>query len=253
MPRRLTEKQRRVLLNALIHRDGDICRLCLESPVRDRTIDHLNGRKRDDRLANLALLCRTCNTAEGNRARRGGRLLTPQTAPFYYTIAAETLLKLKGHTAVATPPGARVTCVRVSEGENGRNGVDRRGWGSTEETANLLMEPTYRLWLFRWVRERGFVTKEDAIDAGAEHLDQTVGRASQQTVERYFRKAISSVGWLEEARGEGGQPVWGFRTGVAIDALQELLERRTRAVAPAIPELEGSAPPADPDLEGVVS
>ena len=43
------------------------------------------------------------------------------------------------------------------------------------------------------------------------------------------------------------------RTGVAIDALQELLERRTRAVAPAIPELEGSAPPADPDLEGVVS
>jgi len=235
MPRRMTKKQRAVLLERVIARDGDICKLCRETPVRDRTMDHLNGRKRDDRVENLVLLCRACNTAEGNRARRGQRLLTPATLAFYNARAAETLSNLNGPRAVAHPSGARVT-LRVSERENA--GVDRRGWGSVEEAANLIMEPAYRIWLFRWVKAKGVISRGDAIDAGAEHLDQTVGRASQQTIERYFRKATSTVGWLDERRGDSGQPVWGFRTGLAIDELEALLERRVRGASPRVPELE---------------
>lgn len=234
MPKRMTQKNRNVLLQAVIDRDGDICKLCRETPVLDKTIDHVNGRKRENRLDNLALLCRSCNTAEGNRMRRGHRLLTPLSLPIYNTRAHETLLNLKGQTALPDMPGSRVT-LRVSERE--QPGVDRRGWSSTEEAANLIMEPTYRMWLFRWVKAKGWIGREDAIDAGAEYLDVTVGRASQQTVERYFRKAISSVGWLEERRGESSQPVWGFRTGTPLEELEAMFERRMKAI--------GTPPPAE--------
>lgn len=224
-------------LEAVILRDGDLCMLCRRSPVLERTLDHLNGNSRDDRLENLVLLCRGCNTAEGNRARGGGRrLLTRESLPQYRARAAETVANASALQRMQPASGARVT---VSEGEmeaphHGPPGIDRRGWGSAEEAANQLMEPTYRLWLFRWVKNRGSINRADAIDAGAEYLDRAVGRASQQTVERYFRKAISSTGWLEERRGEGSTPVWGFRVGVAIEMLQDALERRMRPVAPAI-------------------
>lgn len=235
MPKRMPHKEHKVLMEAVILRDGDICKLCRETPVVDKTLDHVNGRKRDNRLENLALECRSCNTAEGNRARHGQRLLTPQNLLCWTLRAAETLAKAKGGVPLPEVPGARVP-LRVSERE--RTGVDRRGWSSTEEAANLIMEPTYRLWLFRWVKENGSIGREDAIDAGAEHLDQTVGRASQQTVERYFRKAISSTGWLEERRGADSQPLWGFRTGIAVDVLEAMLERRMKAIGPQVPALE---------------
>ena len=233
-----------MLLEAVILRDGDICKLCRENPVRRKTLDHVNERKRDDRLENLVLLCSSCNTAEGNRARRGGRLLTPATLPIYNTRARETLANPQGHTAERDTSGPRVT-VRVSERDSA--GLDRRGWGAAEEAANLIMEPTYRLWLFRWVKDKGFIGRDDAIDAGAEHLDQTVGRASQQTIERYFRKAISSVGWLEERRGDSSQPIWGFRSGVALGPLEALLERRMKAIGADRPPASRDAAPAETD------
>lgn len=230
MPRRMSPRDRLHLLERVIMRDGDICLLCRQMPCRDKTLDHVNGNKRDDRLENLALLCRACNTAEGNRARRGARLLTLESLPIYVARAAETVATRKGQNSLPDQSGARVTSVRVSESE--RSGVDRRGWGSTEETANLIMEPTYRLWLFRWVKERGFIGREDAIDAGAEYLDQAVGRASQQTIERYFRKVISSAGWLVEDRGESSEPVWVFRGEVDLSKLEGLLEGRMKAQRP---------------------
>lgn len=245
MPRRMKPRERRALLEAVILRDGDICKLCRETPVIDRTIDHVNGKPSDNRLENLVLLCRACNTAEGNRARRGQRLLTPATLPMYTTRAAETVFNANGSSTLPARLGARVTPVRVSERE--RTGADRPGWSSAEEAANLVMEPTYRLWLFRWVREHGWIGREDAIDAGAEHLDQTVGRASQQTIERYFRKVISSVGWLEERRDPGSKPVWTFRSGTDLDALQAMLEGRMRALGPQ-EDVPGAVhvPAADP-------
>lgn len=236
MPKRMPARERLMYLEAVILRDGDLCLLCRRMPLLERTLDHVNGRSRDNRLENLVLLCRACNTAEGNRARRGGinrRLLTPASLPQYRARAAETLANASRFQKMPDPSGARVT---VSEGEMGRPrpgepGIDRRGWGSAEEAANQVMEPTYRLWLFRWVKDRGFIGRADAVDAGAEYLDQAVGRASQQTVERYFRKAISSTGWLEERRGEGSAPVWGFRVGIAIEILQRALEQRMRPIA----------------------
>ena len=238
MPKRMSEKERRVLIQAVIIRDGDVCTLCTETPVRAKTLDHVNGKPRDNRLENLVLLCRPCNTAEGNRARRGCRLLTPSTLAHFSARAHETLVNASSGRELPDQSGARVTCeserVRVRDGRG--PGIDRRGWGPSEETANLVMEPTYRLWLYRWVKQQGYISRQDAIDAGAEYLDQTVGRASQQTIERYFRKAISSAGWLEERRGDSSEPVWGFRTCVSLDAIEALLEKRMRAIGPRLVE-----------------
>jgi hypothetical protein len=289
MSRRMSSAKRRVLLLAVLFQQGNICLLCKAAPVKDPTLDHLNGNSRDDRLENLVMLCRGCNTAEGNRVRRGeSRLITRKTLKKYQDGAAETLRILKADadlratsqargefskpedprkpvenmaSTAATDSagnsraagaglkplpgrvfpdgtGGRVPC--VSECVRGEPGVDRRAWGTAEEAANLLMEPTFRLWLFRWVKRNGTISKGDAIDAGAEYLDQMVGRGSQATVLRYFQKVISSHGWLEERRGSSSEPLWGFRTGVALDALEELLESRMRPVAPAIPLLEVS-------------
>lgn len=234
MGKRMSKKARMILLEAVIMRDGDICRLCRRAPVpaRDQTLDHVNGRQRDDRLENLRMLCRGCNAAEGNRARHGGRLLSPATLPKYDARAAETLVNLKAAKAPAECPGARVP-LRVSEGRGEPSGVDRRGWSSVEEAANRIMEPTYRLWLFQWVKAFGSISREDAIDAGAEYLEQTCGRASQQTVERYFRKVISTVGWLEERRGQSSEALWAFKPGLSTDDLEALLERRMKAIAPS--------------------
>lgn len=293
MPRRMSSAKRRVLMLAVLFQQGDICLLCQETPVKDKTIDHLNGNGRDDRIENLVVLCRGCNSAEGNRTRRGeSRLITRKTLPSYQRAAAEKLCmprhgadlpptsqargeftadekdrnplmdrELTGSTGRAgnvraagrapksletgadtAATGGRVPWVSECVRGDGRPepGVDRRAWGSAEEAANLLMEPTYRLWVFRWVKRNGTVSKGDAIDAGSEYLDQTVGRGSQATVERYFRKIISSHGWLEERRGSSSEPLWGFRTGVALDGLEELLESRMRPVAPATPLLEVS-------------
>lgn len=238
MPKRMSEKERRVLIQAVIIRDGDICKLCHETPVRAKTLDHVNGKPRDNRPENLVLLCRPCNTAEGNRARRGCRLLTPSTLAEFSAAAHETLVNTSSGRALPDQSVARVTCEseRVRDGA----GIDRRGWGPSEEAANLVMEPTYRLWLYRWVKQHGYISRQDAIDAGAEYLDQTVGRASQQTIERYFRKAISSAGWLEERRGESSEPVWGFRIGVSLDAIEALLEKRMRAIGPRLAECAAS-------------
>lgn len=231
MPKRLSDKDRQVLIDAVITRDGDICTLCRETPVKHRTLDHVNNKARDHRLENLALLCRSCNTSEGNRARRGQRVLTPENLSCWRARAHETLANAVGRNALAGAPGARVP-LRVSERE--RTDADRRGWGLAEEAANLIMEPNYRLWLYRYVLTHGHITKEAAIDGGAEYLDQVVGRASQQTVERYFRKAISITGWLEERRSGDGQPVWCFRTDTKHEELRTLLERRMRTITPLV-------------------
>lgn len=286
MPRRMTSSKRRVLLLAVLFQQGDICLLCQTTPVEDQTLDHVNGRSRDDRLENLVMLCRGCNSAEGNRVRRGeSRLLTKRSLAAYQQLAAEKLRSLReaaadrgehsadeksrnslkdagvtgstgsagnsraagtplkplGNLADTAATGGRVPCVsECVRGGRPEPGVDRRAWGTAEEAANLLMEPAYRLWLFRWVKRNGTISKGDAIDAGAEYLDQVVGRGSQATVLRYFQKVISSAGWLEERRGSSSEPLWGFRTGVALEGLEEMLESRMRPVASAIPLLEVS-------------
>lgn len=85
MPKRKykRKKTREPYLSILKERDAGACLLCGKIPTRSRdlTIDHLDGNTRNNRLDNLHLLCRSCNTAEGNRARTGNRLLTAETAP----------------------------------------------------------------------------------------------------------------------------------------------------------------------------
>ncbi len=239
MPKRMNEKLHRLLLEAVIIRDGDICLLCLEMPVRDKTLDHLNNNSNNNALSNLNLLCRSCNVAENNRARSGksrSRLLTAETLPAYRLRASKKL-----------PPGSQVTvCVEKQVVVEGAAPVpppvppapllfptppSRLGFGSTEEQANLLMEPVYRKWLFDWVQAKGYITKQEAVNAGAEYLDQKVGRGSPPTTERYFMKAISQEGWLMDHRAEFGQPAWVFRTGIDVEALGRALASRLPGMA----------------------
>ncbi len=235
MPKREDNKNHEIHLRGLLIRDGDICLLCQQHPVVDKTVDHVNSKKNDWSLRNLALLCRSCNGAEGARHRnKSGRIITPENILIYRDEARQKLLELNPTAAPAAkpkPPGEFTP-------QSSNPTVDRRGWGSSEEAANLLMEPVYRLWVFNWVDNIGSIEKPDAIDAGAEYLDQTVGRASQQTVERYFRKIISAAGWLEECRGEGNVPAWGFRAGIAQAELKRRLQGRVNILAPRVPVLE---------------
>lgn len=220
MPKRMNANRRRKLLEAIIHRDGDACLLCRTAPVRDKTIDHLDGKTRNNRLENLHLLCRACNTAEGNRARMGRRWLTAETLPGY-----------RAHL-----PKAPVGCSLVPLGEGGGERAGRvpsfspRAYGRAPkqdvEASSGLMDAYFRLWLFRHLGGAGEVTESEAVNSGAEFLDRQVGRGNPKTTARYFLKAISGEGWLKERRTPSGQSVWVFRPNVDLGLLQEELERR---------------------------
>lgn len=199
--------QRRVLLEAIIQRDGDACILCRKSPVKDKTLDHLNGIIRDDRLENLHLMCRGCNTAERNRAARGSRILTTET------IAAH-----RARLGLSPLPKSQVTPVCVGQPRGQR-------WAlTTADEANLVLEPPYRLWLFQQVQAHGGISKTDAINAGAEYLHRSVGKGSPATTDRYFQKVISSMGWLTEIRNANGHPIWAFRDGEDLKTLENSLK-----------------------------
>ena len=209
MPKRMNARLHQMLLEAVIARDGDICLLCRKTKFnsRERTLDHLDNKKRNNALSNLHLLCRGCNTGERNRNPKSERLLTLKTLAYY-------LARLPA-------PGNQVTeCVSVKEREQGEpRSPYRAGFTSSEEQANFMMEPTYRKWLFDQVKRDGSITKDTATAGGAEYLEKKIGRGSPATTERYFTKTISREGWLSEGRDEFGRVVWGFRDSVDVEKL----------------------------------
>ena len=75
MSKRLSNKDRQVLIQAVIFRHGDICTLCCETPVKHKTLDHVNNRARDHRLENLVLLSRLWGYSRVEARRRAGELL----------------------------------------------------------------------------------------------------------------------------------------------------------------------------------
>lgn len=220
MPNRMNPKARQKLLKSIILRDGDFCLLCGECPVKDKTIDHLDGKTRNNRLSNLHLLCRKCNTGEGNRARTGCRWLTTETLAGYRASLPKT------------PVNSSLVPLGEREGEQGRRVPPKppmgRGAGAEQEgnAPSGLMDAYFRLWLFRHLGAMGEVTENEAVNSGAEFLDRQVGRGNPKTTTRYFLKAISGEGWLTERRTPSGQSVWGFRPNIDLGMLQDELEQR---------------------------
>lgn len=225
MGNRHSSPLRHALLAVVIHLDGDICLLCLKTDFkpRERTLDHVDNNKRNDDINNLCLLCRGCNAGEGNRHRHGiVRLITTENILGYRKRAAEKLGKPNLRGDLKNNLGSRVPSVCVSGGEEAGTGRKRIGWESAESGANLIMEPNYRDWLYSHVKRHTGISKSDAIDGGAEFVHRKVGRASQKAITRYFQKAISCAGWLEERAGKHGEAIWVFRTDWTLEQWQAL-------------------------------
>lgn len=68
--------------------------------------------------------------------------------------------------------------------------------------ANYLFEVDYRSWLLSFVIEHGFITKREAVNAGAE----VVG-CNPTTSSKYLSKLTSLAGPLNEAKDMLGEVV----------------------------------------------
>lgn len=170
MPRRWGTKTRLWAYRYLVLRDGEFCQICGKIPTARNTldIDHLDGKPRNNETDNLRLLCRSCNTALGNKTR-------------------------------SPTPSAKCVCVREREKMEGKSATriikidaDYRQ-GSPEMKSNLLCEVSFRRWILSEVCSQGGYLKTDAIKEGAE----LVG-CSPVTTARYLEKLISKAGPLSE-------------------------------------------------------
>ena len=172
MPRRWTSPQTRAwAYRVLVLRDGEKCRLCGEIPKNTYglDIDHIDRNPKNTCPSNLRLLCRSCNVAEENRKR-------PSDA----------------------------VCVGVCEKENPRTRIAKEAasysQGSPEMQANALFEVRYRHWLQGFIAASGFISRKDAVNAGAE----AVG-CSPATAARYLSKLTSLTGPLQENKDMLGE------------------------------------------------
>jgi hypothetical protein len=215
MSKRKYPGKRQELLNYLAVRDGGMCCLLCHS-TDDLTIDHTDNNPDNNDPANLHILCRSCNTAERNRRKSGGRRLNTETAPKYVIFLRDSLANKSQVTSV---------CVREKpDGTTAPAPRARSPWAfGTSEEANRVMEPAYRLWVIETVTRQGRISKADAIHAGAEYLQKRVGRGSPATTERYFRKMISATGCLQQGRGLNGETEWVFRSDLNLEEVERNL------------------------------
>ena len=176
MPKRLHPRNRKHVYTALVQRQGgEYCGSCSRRGV-PLEIHHLDGDAEDWRPENLALWCRSCNAREG--ARRQQMRCDPEGG---------------------------------GGGERWRASYERRkefGFegGEAAHKSNLVYEPSWKKLVVEWCQKQGYIRKSDAVDGMAELLD-----CSTQTTERYWRKATSSVGWLERRADWKPYPVWVLR------------------------------------------
>ena len=170
MPRRWATLTRAWVYRYLALRDGDYCQICQRSPTTPfgLDIDHLDCTKSHNEPENLRLLCRSCNVALENRSR------------------------------------PRPKCPR--ERENPKTRVHKQAIpyheGSPEMQANALFEVRYRHWLQDFIAASGFITKREAVNAGAE----VVG-CNPTTAAKYLAKLTSLAGPLQETRDMLNEPV----------------------------------------------
>lgn len=164
-------------------RDGEECANRCGKPItKDNplTIQHINGRK-DSRPQNLCFLCKSCNTADGNKSR--SRL------QFIYDLQAPPT---NGR------PGGRNGRGRgraIDPNTNhGRLVKETAGYyeGESTQKANFLFETDLREWVLKEVWTNGFIALEKAIYGGAEEV-----QCSPKTAKEYVRKMYQDNGPLQ--------------------------------------------------------
>lgn len=166
MPRRYHPRTRQWVYRFLILRDGgEHCQECGLFPggTFGQQIDHIDGNKNNEDPPNLRLLCARCNVTREN-IRRG-------------------------------QPRRKPKCPRERENPQTRivKAAVPYATGSAEMQANLLYEVDFRTWLSDFLRENGFITKKEAVNAGAE----VVG-CNPTTATKYLAKLTSIVGPMIE-------------------------------------------------------
>ena len=174
MPRRFSSETRKWIYNFLVLRDGEKCAICGSIPTTRNTldIDHIDSNPHNNVQSNLRLACRSCNVARENKRRARKR---PSD---------------QGERERENP-NTRVFKLAVPYGN-----------GSPEMQANACYEIPYRAWVIGYVMEHEFITKTDAINAGAE----IVG-CNPTTARKYLDKLTSMIGPLVESKDATGQTV----------------------------------------------
>jgi len=177
VPRRWATQTRYWAYRFLVLRDGEVCRECGEIPTTRNSldIDHIDGDQHNKEESNMRLLCRRCNVARENRRR-------------------------------AKNPSVQ----EERERENPRTRVLKQAIpyheGSAEMQANFLFEVDYRTWLLKFMDEYEFITKKEAINAGAEMVG-----CNPTTSAKYLAKLTSLAGPLCETKDMTGEVVILYR------------------------------------------
>lgn len=195
MPRRWSSNTRAWAYRFLVLRDGEKCQVCdYQLPdlnisrngnikeIETLDIDHIDCDIHNGDPDNLRLLCRSCNVARENqsrahRVRQLRRLTKTQLQQLYNPSDLE----------------------RERERENPITRIVKEAvgyqYGSREQAANGLFEIPYRTWVITTIQKLGFISKLEAINAGAE----VVG-CNPTTATKYLAKLTSMTGALEETR-----------------------------------------------------
>lgn len=186
MPRRFSVNVRAWIYRFLVLRDGEQCAHCFEIPTTQNAleVDHRDGDPWNNDPDNLRLLCKSCNVSLGNKAR----VPTAQNS-LPSDMSERERKEGKASTRVVRQ------AVNYSQGE-------------ATMQANFLFELDFRKWLLSQVQEKGFITRQDATEAGAE----LVG-CSPLTTARYLAKLTSSAGPLQEVKDMLGARVLTWKNG----------------------------------------
>lgn len=180
MPRRLNTNTRAWVYRFLALRDGEVCQACRgEPPLVPLDIDHINGDPTLWDTTNLQFLCRPCNTSKENKARARLRRI-PEASTF--GDIQRPGVGTRERERISDSPITRII----------KEAVDYQ-MGSAEMRANHHFEEPYRSWVIAAVREHGHLSKDEAINAGAE----LVG-CNPTTAKKYLAKLTSSAGPLQE-------------------------------------------------------
>lgn len=175
MANRFSTRQRSMVVNFLIARDGNHCLICGRKPSQVKLqIDHADNNPVNWEPNNLHLLCQRDNLELR-----------------YKTIAEHK--RLIEHYA-ANNANERA-CKRGPKSTHMvRELIDYRS-GNTEMKANSYFETQFVEWVLSEITRNGILTKDELLNAGAAFVG-----CSQITAARYLAKLTSFVGPLEETK-----------------------------------------------------
>ncbi|MBW7887438.1 MAG: HNH endonuclease [Bacteroidetes bacterium] len=192
MPR--DKNLRKKYYQELCERDGERCRICGRTqPEVYLEVDHKNGKKDDNHLENLQLLCRNDNRKKNPRGKGKGNIVKRRV------ISLQSFNEIMDSSRM-----------------------------SPEMAKNKQAEPKFRHWLYRKISDNGPMTVQQVVNSGAEYA----GCSTHAIRTNYLPKCTSEEGIFRIYHDEEkGKNLVAFRNaeaiGVFADAIDvEILDER---------------------------